>query len=125
MSLFLFFKQKTAYEMRISYWSSDVCSSDLFGLVVRQQEFQSHIRDDADNNGDHGNLPALRHGNPKQFFRCLMMSRTIVSSFAAAISRERLWYFALAVAPRGPQMHDPTGHWRSTIGRRPAGVNGV
>src|SRR3546814_4554914 len=26
---FLFFKQKSAYEMRISYWSSDVCSSDL------------------------------------------------------------------------------------------------
>src|SRR3546814_4921581 len=28
-SLFFFFKQKTAYEMRISDWSSDVCSSDL------------------------------------------------------------------------------------------------
>src|SRR3546814_10055525 len=27
--LFFFFKQKTAYEMRISDWSSDVCSSDL------------------------------------------------------------------------------------------------
>src|SRR3546814_3628548 len=27
--IFLFFKQKTAYEMRISDWSSDVCSSDL------------------------------------------------------------------------------------------------
>src|SRR3546814_4258137 len=27
---FFFFKQKTAYEMRISDWSSDVCSSDLF-----------------------------------------------------------------------------------------------
>src|SRR3546814_1683650 len=26
-----FFKQKTAYDMRISDWSSDVCSSDLFG----------------------------------------------------------------------------------------------
>src|SRR3546814_5805484 len=26
-----FFKQKTAYEMRISDWSSDVCSSDLIG----------------------------------------------------------------------------------------------
>src|SRR3546814_1412103 len=26
-----FFKQKTAYEMRISDWSSDVCSSDLLG----------------------------------------------------------------------------------------------
>src|SRR3546814_21081308 len=31
--IFFFFKQKTAYEMRISDWSSDVCSSDL---VVRQ-----------------------------------------------------------------------------------------
>src|SRR3546814_19619781 len=29
---FFFFKQKTAYEMRISDWSSDVCSSDLIGL---------------------------------------------------------------------------------------------
>src|SRR3546814_19962024 len=28
---FFFFKQKTAYEMRISDWSSDVCSSDLIG----------------------------------------------------------------------------------------------
>src|SRR3546814_10625029 len=32
--LFFFFKQKTAYEMRISDWSSDVCSSDL-GVVPR------------------------------------------------------------------------------------------
>src|SRR3546814_10736685 len=29
LSVLLFFKQKTAYEMRISDWSSDVCSSDL------------------------------------------------------------------------------------------------
>src|SRR3546814_18642204 len=29
---FFLFKQKTAYELRISDWSSDVCSSDLFGL---------------------------------------------------------------------------------------------
>src|SRR3546814_14849095 len=29
--VFFFFKQKTAYEMRISDWSSDVCSSDLPG----------------------------------------------------------------------------------------------
>src|SRR3546814_4443519 len=33
---FFFFKQKTAYEMRISDWSSDVCSSDLSGLVRDQ-----------------------------------------------------------------------------------------
>src|SRR3546814_9181418 len=31
---FFFFKQKTAYEMRISDWSSDVCSSDLYGYPV-------------------------------------------------------------------------------------------
>src|SRR3546814_20274838 len=35
-SVFFFFKQKTAYEMRISDWSSDVCSSDLHGLARRQ-----------------------------------------------------------------------------------------
>src|SRR3546814_10447666 len=29
-----FFKQKTAYEMRISDWSSDVCSSDLIADVI-------------------------------------------------------------------------------------------
>src|SRR3546814_10761296 len=37
----VFFKQKTAYEMRISDWSSDVCSSDLafgqHGAVIRRQ----------------------------------------------------------------------------------------
>src|SRR3546814_12750810 len=34
---FLFFKQKTAYEMRISDWSSDVCSSDIMfdGIKAR------------------------------------------------------------------------------------------
>src|SRR3546814_6277359 len=32
--VFFFFKQKTAYEMRISDWSSDVCSSDLRQAVV-------------------------------------------------------------------------------------------
>src|SRR3546814_10494867 len=31
--IFFFFKQKTAYEMRISDWSSDVCSSDLPGEI--------------------------------------------------------------------------------------------
>src|SRR3546814_6398973 len=33
-TIFFFFKQKTAYEMRISDWSSDVCSSDLPGLFL-------------------------------------------------------------------------------------------
>src|SRR3546814_14679883 len=33
--IFFFFKQKTAYEMRISDWSSDVCSSDLKQIPIR------------------------------------------------------------------------------------------
>src|SRR3546814_12349665 len=33
---FFFFKQKTAYEMRISDWSSDVCSSDLLAQAHRR-----------------------------------------------------------------------------------------
>src|SRR3546814_6378790 len=42
-----FFKQKTAYEMRISDWSSDVCSSDLRSratttATARRQDHQSH-----------------------------------------------------------------------------------
>src|SRR3546814_8359195 len=37
MYVFFFFKQKTAYEMRISDWSSDVCSSDLFALSIVDQ----------------------------------------------------------------------------------------
>src|SRR3546814_2387455 len=32
--MFVFVKQKTAYEMRISDWSSDVCSSDLDGAAA-------------------------------------------------------------------------------------------
>src|SRR3546814_5002980 len=42
--MILFFKQKTAYEMRISDWSSDVCSSDLeIGQAeLREGEFLRH-----------------------------------------------------------------------------------
>src|SRR3546814_8253496 len=49
----LFFKQKTAYEMRISDWISDVCSSDLFSfslslsvpgeLVLKTSHTHTHI----------------------------------------------------------------------------------
>src|SRR3546814_3173176 len=39
---FVFFKQKTAYEMRISDWSSDVCSSDL-GSCASQDRGRSTL----------------------------------------------------------------------------------
>src|SRR3546814_12308515 len=35
LALVFFFKQKTAYEMRMSDWSSDVCSSDLFATYAK------------------------------------------------------------------------------------------
>src|SRR3546814_8766438 len=66
---FFFFKQKTAYEMRISDWSSDVCSSDLPAddhvVEMRDQEQriveheigrryrEHHPRHPADHEGEH------------------------------------------------------------------------
>src|SRR3546814_8742942 len=40
--VFFFFKQKTAYEMRISDWSSDVCSSDLWRRAQGGASFRGH-----------------------------------------------------------------------------------
>src|SRR3546814_7019750 len=45
---FFFFKQKTAYEMRISDWSSDVCSSDLVNADV---EYSLMVEATADGTG--------------------------------------------------------------------------
>src|SRR3546814_15914383 len=42
MFVFFFFKQKTAYEMRISDWSSDVCSSDLPWPCGRSESWLFH-----------------------------------------------------------------------------------
>src|SRR3546814_11520068 len=41
---FFFFKQKTAYEMRISDWSSDVCSSDLAEDFANKEKIASLLR---------------------------------------------------------------------------------
>src|SRR3546814_4322842 len=38
---FFFFKQKTAYEMRISDWSSDVCSSDLLRIAREDDDLDA------------------------------------------------------------------------------------
>src|SRR3546814_8999598 len=42
--LVVFVKQKTAYDVRISDWSSDVCSSDLFKLPDEQAELEVVLR---------------------------------------------------------------------------------
>src|SRR3546814_6527370 len=56
---FFFSKQKTAYEMRISDWSSDVCSSDLSPgssrrLPTRRGRQPQRIADDDQRTGRHG-----------------------------------------------------------------------
>src|SRR3546814_4950982 len=53
--VFFFFKQKTAYEMRISDWSSDVCSSDLVQLCGCATIASQH---------DHTAVPPLTQSPP-------------------------------------------------------------
>src|SRR3546814_7004152 len=60
--LFFFFKQKTAYEMRISDWSSDVCSSDLLAADTERAALlaESETCHDPDRLGDiHDRLIAI------------------------------------------------------------------
>src|SRR3546814_5466866 len=67
VSCFFFFKQKTAYEMRISDWSSDVCSSDLRGALaaaVGAYEGDDLARLDGDIDAAHQPAPAALHAKP-------------------------------------------------------------
>src|SRR3546814_5383941 len=57
--IIFFFKQKTAYEMRISDWSSDVCSSDLGS---RENVDKIHAKALALGGKDEG-APGVRGGN--------------------------------------------------------------
>src|SRR3546814_15444765 len=55
-----FFKQKTAYEMRISDWSSDVCSSDLVEARLCQVGGEPRRGGDAEVGGDQQLLQLLQ-----------------------------------------------------------------
>src|SRR3546814_3247827 len=50
-SFFFFFNQKTQYEMRISDWSSDVCSSDLGWLLKQRPPAQHRVAADSTAHG--------------------------------------------------------------------------
>src|SRR3546814_3299742 len=85
-----FFKQKTAYEMRISDWSSDVCSSDLeaskFRITVAVEHRQPH----------HADRPRLRSAKERAFTLGFRRSigagrfdrRGVVDQFGPAMDRE-------------------------------------
>src|SRR3546814_10536010 len=74
--VFLFFKQKTAYEMRISDWSSDVCSSDLAPDEARRDQSEHHepqrlvqvdrALHEAGHEGQHEQQGDQREGHPMQ-----------------------------------------------------------
>src|SRR3546814_231487 len=75
--LYFFFKQKTAYEMRISDWSSDVCSSDLMddqprGLV------------------DHDQMLVLEHHVERDRLRLVMRGRRLGHVDRETLARDRL-----------------------------------
>src|SRR3546814_3177910 len=77
--LFFFFKQKTAYEMRISDWSSDVCSSDLHDAAqvyppatqrAAQRCYRQHLRR-ADGYASPMHVYVSRPLPPSQSVRCV------------------------------------------------------
>src|SRR3546814_9831758 len=71
MGFFFFFKQKTAYEMRISDWSSDVCSSDLSPSSPRE----THRR---------GAVPVLKNTRHEAFARALAKGMSADAAYEAA-----------------------------------------
>src|SRR3546814_20030716 len=64
---FFFFKQKTAYEMRISDWSSDVCSSDLENHPLERCGCLGLGEEGGNIVGDAGVEPARRDPSARRF----------------------------------------------------------
>src|SRR3546814_10266051 len=62
--MIVFCKQKTAYDMRISDWSSDVCSSDLAAVRTgRRSRLRRPLADDLAGLGRHDRLARLRQSD--------------------------------------------------------------
>src|SRR3546814_1976066 len=77
-----FFKQKTAYEMRISDWSSDVCSSDLEALGLEVELL--HVARQAAEPGCRTRL------DPKHQFTFLVLQHAAAHQIGRASCRERV-----------------------------------
>src|SRR3546814_16430976 len=96
----LFFKQKTAYEMRISDWSSDVCSSDLIvrhivhqpGMVVVQHVDAAEASDSLLDHFFHRLLVAAVKIDGMRFFADL--SSDVLRAFQENVSDDDLCSFA-------------------------------
>src|SRR3546814_3469790 len=73
--VFFFFKQKTAYEMRISDWSSDVCSSDLLDYC----RHRLHQQAGSSSSSDHAPSGCNARDEARQF--CNQPPRAASSTF--------------------------------------------
>src|SRR3546814_11728432 len=89
-----FFKQKTAYEMRISDWSSDVCSSDLpaqdllLVAIGGQQHPQRRHRLVGDVDAQVATVDAVRRGHPQRRRRS---EARCVGNEGVSTCRSRWW----------------------------------
>src|SRR3546814_17394828 len=96
------FKQKTAYDMRISDWSSDVCSSDLKG---RQDDgLHEHERRNDDRKGDRvdidNRIHPSRNRRTHQISPLQMSRRELLPKFVSGFARRDL-VGAMALAGGG------------------------
>src|SRR3546814_10113135 len=100
-----FFKQKTAYEMRISDWSSDVCSSDLVAVGTEASDAPVSDRNCLRHTGSHitasENAKARRAGKAPE--KC-------ANAFGRAYDREDIERTGAMDVKQALQMLDPAIH---------------
>src|SRR3546814_10845118 len=117
-SCFFFFKQKTAYEMRISDWSSDVCSSDLANY---------HITDpgslDADLGKDEPRSGTLAYRAPELVGDAVPTVKSDIYALGLILYQLVVGDFSASLAPGWEgRVTDPL--LRGAIGRAAAGKIG-
>src|SRR3546814_1148446 len=100
--VFFFFKQKTAYEMRISDWSSDVCSSDLRAAFARlRQPWPVWLTGIGGLFGYHAlYFTALSHAPAVEASLICYLWPLLLVLFSALLPGERLRWWHLAGADR-------------------------
>src|SRR3546814_20436564 len=119
LGAFVLFKQKTAYEMRISDWSSDVCSSDL---LVRRKAPQLGRANETVRRGVGGAGDRIGRPQRLQDIQRIGLSRLRERLRVEAVDRPgRVGDGARTPAPAG---HDASIIVRSTAARR-AGKEGL
>src|SRR3546814_8635771 len=102
---FFFFKQKTAYEVRISDWSSDVCSSDLARLAEAARSLSDRLEDALiEAGGEQGGVRSHR-----RFERAFPSSYQ--RHFDAAVAVEDIHHIeeAIASGELSMNLHRPAG----------------